>query len=64
MFEDIKDDVEFTEKLVAEQSVFCLPAQVYSPTDVIVYDYTSTLQSPIQSSSKFPKTANSSLCYC
>ncbi|XP_020915561.1 tyrosine aminotransferase isoform X2 [Exaiptasia diaphana] len=29
MFEDIKDDVEFTEKLVAEQSVFCLPAQCF-----------------------------------
>ncbi|EDO40513.1 predicted protein [Nematostella vectensis] len=28
-FPDIKDDVDFTEKLVAEQSVFCLPAKCF-----------------------------------
>lgn len=27
-FPDFKDDVEFTEQLVTEQSVFCLPATV------------------------------------
>lgn len=27
-FQNIKDDVDFTEKLVSEQSVFCLPAKV------------------------------------
>ena len=25
---DIKDDLDFTEKLVAEESVFCLPGKV------------------------------------
>lgn len=29
-FPGIKDDVDFTEKLVKEQSVFCLPAKVKS----------------------------------
>lgn len=27
-FPDFKDDVDFTERLVMEQSVFCLPASV------------------------------------
>lgn len=33
-FPDFKDDVDFTEHLVTEQSVFCLPASVRHPKPV------------------------------
>lgn len=37
-FPGIQDDMDFTQTMIAEQSVFCLPGKVGdNPVDVVVY---------------------------
>ncbi len=36
-FKDIKSDLDFTEKLVSEESVLCLPGSVSKSTTVVTY---------------------------